>query len=272
MNVLVSNDDGIQAGGLWAVAGELVKTARVFVVAPEREQSARGTAITLQEPLRVKKVEPMVAGVSTYTVAGTPSDSVILALAKLITEKVDVVVSGINQGPNLGDDVLISGTVGAALQAYLRGIPAIAVSLAVAGQANAGPSLHIAARLVTLLCHRVYAGDLAANIFLSVNVPDSPLEKIKGIRLTHLAEETHIETVEETDDIDPPRYWLRRHNILQKPQRKTDVAAIKEGYISVTSLHNLLSHRRTRHIDDRFCSVIFEQLQGEKRDCDSVKS
>lgn len=267
MNVLVSNDDGIEARGLWAAAGELVKIARVFVVAPESEQSARGTAITLHEPLAVKRVVPRVAGVSAYAVAGTASDSVILALAKLITEKIDIVISGINQGPNLGDDVLISGTVGAALQAYLRGIPAIAISLATAWQAGNSTNQHIAARLAALLCRKVYAGELAANIFLSVNVPDLPLEKIRGIRITHLAQETHSETVEEAGDAVQPCYWLRRHIILQIPQEKTDIAALEQGYISVTSLHNLLSRRCARHINDRFFSVLFQELREKERNC-----
>ena len=128
MSILVTNDDGVKAGGLWALAGELQKVAEVVVVAPSREQSAIGTAVTLRQPLSVEKVAPAIAGIETYAVDGTPSDSVILALGRLVKSKVDLVVSGINQGTNLGEDVHISGTVSAALQAYLRGFPVLAVS------------------------------------------------------------------------------------------------------------------------------------------------
>ena len=128
MKILVTNDDGVFAEGLWALVRELKSFARVVVVAPDREQSAIGTAITLIHPLRVQKVRSPVSEVEAYSVQGTPADSVILALEKMVVDKADLVISGINQGLNLGNDVLISGTVGAALQGYLRGFPAMAVS------------------------------------------------------------------------------------------------------------------------------------------------
>ena len=116
MKILVTNDDGIFAPGLWTLVKELRNIAQVVVVAPDRQQSAIGTAVTLHQPLRIQKIRPAVPEVETYSVEGTPADSVILALGKLAKNKVDTVISGINQGPNLGNDVLISGTVGAALQ------------------------------------------------------------------------------------------------------------------------------------------------------------
>jgi len=129
MKILVTNDDGILAEELGMLVKELKNIAQIVVVAPDREQSAIGTAVTLHQPLRVQKVRPMVPGVETYSVEGTPADSVILALSRLIKDKVDLVVSGINQGLNLGNDVPISGTVGAALQGYLHGFPAFAISV-----------------------------------------------------------------------------------------------------------------------------------------------
>ena len=119
MKILVTNDDGIFARGLWVLAKELSSIAQVIVVAPDREQSAIGTAVTLHQPLRAQKVRPILPEIETYSVEGTPADSVILALGKLVKGKVDLVISGINQGQNLGQDVLISGTVSAALQGYL---------------------------------------------------------------------------------------------------------------------------------------------------------
>lgn len=124
MRVLVSNDDGIYADGIWILARQLSKIAQVIIVAPDREQSAVGTAVSLRKPLRVQKIIPLYPEIEAYSVEGTPSDSVIVALGKVIKEKVDLVISGINHGTNLGEDVLISGTVGAALSAYLRNFPA----------------------------------------------------------------------------------------------------------------------------------------------------
>src|SRR4030042_402147 len=128
MKILVTNDDGIKAESLWMLVGELKAIARVTVVAPDGERSAIGTAVTLFEPLHVQEVGSPVAGVTAYAIDGSPSDCVILALGKLIGDSVDMVVSGINPDLNLGEDVYISGTVGAAMQGYFRGLPALAVS------------------------------------------------------------------------------------------------------------------------------------------------
>ena len=147
MRILLTNDDGIYAEGLWALVRVLKDLAQVIVVAPDREQSAIGTAVTLFQALKVHKTSPLVPDIETYSVEGTPSDCVILALSKLVKDRIDVVVSGINQGANLGDDVLISGTVSAALQGYLRGLPAIAVSVA----GKDGLNMDNAAKLATLL-------------------------------------------------------------------------------------------------------------------------
>ena len=114
MRILVSNDDGVYADGIWTLARELSRIAEVVIVAPDREQSAVGTAVSLRKPLRVQKLVSLIPPIQAFSVEGTPSDSVIVGLGKLVSEKVDMVVSGINQGTNLGEDVLISGTVGAA--------------------------------------------------------------------------------------------------------------------------------------------------------------
>jgi len=128
MRILVSNDDGVYSDGIWILAQELSQIAEVVMVAPDREQSAVGTATTLRKPLRVQKISPLYPGIEAYSVEGTPSDSVIVGLGALVKGKIDLVISGINQGSNLGEDVLISGTVGAAMAAYLRDFPAMAVS------------------------------------------------------------------------------------------------------------------------------------------------
>ena len=258
MKILVTNDDGISARGLWTLVAELKSIAQVVVAAPDRERSAIGTAVTLHQPLRVTKVQPIVPEVETYSVEGTPADSVILALSKLIKDRVDLVVSGINHGPNLGDDVLISGTVGAALQGYLRDFPALALSI------DSVDSLHLdsAAKLAALLAQKIEAVTPARNIFLNVNLPDLPLAKIKGIKITHLASKTHIDTAEEEHDEKGVYYRLVRRKLNKDNHRRTDIWAIEQGIISITALHANLSRKPSSlPINDGFCSDLFLELQ-----------
>lgn len=261
MRVLVTNDDGIFAEGLWALVKELKNIAQVIVVAPITEQSAVGTAVTLHQPLRIQKVPLIVPEVETYSVEGTPADCVILALGKLIKNKVDLVVSGINQGPNLGDDVLISGTVGAALQGYLRGFPALAISIA------AVDSLHLdnAAKLATLLAEKIDSSALPPNILLNINLPDLPLSRIRGAQVTHLASKSHIDTVEEDNDGRRRYYWLVRHQTGKVADNQTDVWAVEQGNISITPLHASLLNRSAPAISDNLCSHLLQGLRRYQR-------
>src|SRR4030042_839137 len=185
MRILVTNDDGIKAEGLWALVRELRKIARVTVVAPDGERSAIGTAVTLFEPLHVEEVDSPVAGVTSFAIDGSPSDCVILALGKLIKDRVDIVVSGINPNLNLGEDVYISGTVGAAMQGYFRGLPALAVSAPPGGPGG----LNVAAWVAAILAQKM-ADDRQSKIFLNVNVPDLALKEINGLKITRLAPPT----------------------------------------------------------------------------------
>ncbi len=232
MRILVSNDDGILSDGLWALVGKLSEIGQVLVSAPDREQSAIGTAVTLRQSLKVQKVKPILPGIETYSVEGTPSDAVILALGKLIKGKTDVVVSGINQGMNLGEDVYISGTVGAALQGYLRGYPAIAVSASY----KEGQYLDGAARVAALIAEIIGNDPRLADIFLNVNMPGLPLEKIKGARITKPAGKSHINTVEEGNHGWHKYYWLVRQRLENGVENGTDVAAVEQGYISISPL------------------------------------
>ena len=257
MKILVTNDDGIFTQGLWILVKELKSIAEVIVVAPDREQSAIGTAVTLCQPLRIQKMKPMVPNVETYSVEGTPADSVILALCKLVKNKIDLVVSGINQGLNLGDDVLISGTVGAALQGYLHGFPALAVSM---GSVDS-PYLNNAAKLATLLAKKINANALPTNIFLNVNLPNLPLAKIKGIRITRLASKSHTDTVEEGHDGKREYYWLVRQKVNKNTDEKTDIWAIEQDNISITPLHTNLLNKPSPDIGDSLFSGLFGELQ-----------
>ncbi len=257
MNVLVSNDDGIHAEGLWALVRELTRIALVTVVAPDREQSAAGTAVTLWQPLRIRKVRRIVPGAEAYAVEGSPSDSVILALGNLVKDRADVVVSGINWGMNLGEDVYISGTVSAALQGYLHGYPAIAISASPEGPRI----LEVAARLGTLLAQRVAAGLPASNVCLNVNVPATPLEKIKQVLVTTLANQSHINTVTEGKDSKRVYYWLVRERTTHSREEGTDMWAIDNGCISITPLFTNRTGEELHPLLDTLCHGLLDELK-----------
>ncbi len=260
MHILVSNDDGIYADGIWILARQLSQIARVTVVAPDREQSAVGTAVSLRKPLRVQKIIPLHPNIEAYSVEGTPSDSVILALGKIISEKVDLVISGINQGSNLGEDVLISGTVGAALAGYLRDFPAIAISC------DAGrwrePYLNEVARFTTLLAKRVGDINSPSNLFLNVNMPDLPVDGIKGVKITSLAHRSHVNSVEEGHDGKRTYYMLVRESTNEQADIRTDIGATAQGNISITPLHLFLSDRLPSSLLTRLTSGLFEEFKN----------
>ena len=258
MKILATNDDGVFADGLRILVEELSKIAQVVVVAPDRERSVIGTALTLRRPLSVHRIEPMVPEVETYSVErGTPADSVILALGKLAKDSVDLVVSGINQGPNLGDDVLISGTVSAALRGYLHGLPSLAISACTVDN----HSLSTAAKLAALLAKRIYSNALLANAFLNVNLPALPLTEIKGIKITQPASQSHSFTVEEEHDGNEAQYRLIYRRVNKDTNRKTDIRAIEQGNISITPLHIHLLNKRSPAITDSLFSDLLRELQ-----------
>lgn len=259
MKILVTNDDGIFAEGLRTLVKELSNIARVIAVAPDREQSAVGTAVTLWQPIRIQKEKPVVPEVETYAVEGTPSDSVILALGKLITGKVDMVVAGINQGFNLGEDVHISGTVSAALQGYLHGLPALAISTARQNNHH----LDTVARLAALLVKRMTSDSPLTNLFLNVNLPNLPLAQIGGAQITQLANESHINTVEEGDDGQGKYYQLVRQRQIKATDQKTDIWAIEQGNISITPLSTNLSSQPSSAALDDLCADLFQELQKD---------
>jgi len=263
MKILVTNDDGILAEGLWLLAKELSIFSDVVVAAPDREQSAIGTAVTLTQPLRVQRIKPLVPGIEAYSVQGTPGDSVILALEKLARDQVGVVVSGVNQGLNVGNDVLISGTVAAALQGYLRGLSAIALSLSLAGSENG--YLDAAAHVGSLLVKKIRSGHLLTPLLLNVNVPDRHLADIKGVMITRLAKESHIDTVEEGHDGKHNYYWLKRKRTPDRVHPKmTDIWAVDHGYVSITPLHIYQGNGSSLAADgfctDELCSDLSQEL------------
>ena len=257
--ILVTNDDGIFAPGMWALAKALQELDKVVVVAPDRERSAIGTAMTLRRPLRIRKAHPIMDGVEAYAVDGTPGDSVLLATSNLFEEEIDLVVSGINEGFNMGDDILISGTVGAALQGYLHNIPAMAISTAMTSESR----LVATARLGLLLARRIRMGELPSDLLLNVNVPGIAPADIAGVSITRPAHKSHLDSAKEGSDGRQNYYWLVRHQIDANAADGTDLAAINQGRISLTFLHAALFGRPAPNIDDSFCQSLLGQLKNQ---------
>ena len=284
MKILLTNDDGIHATGLWAAARSLAAVGEVAVVAPDREQSGVGAAMTLHAPLFAHSApaaeylrqhapgdswppraadavpEPMTSDrlgdtlaapahpISAWAVQGTPADACILALEQLVTPRPDLVVSGINRGSNLGWDVMVSGTVGAAVQGFVRGYPTIAISV---GSVQA-PRYDLAASLLAELARRLGAagstagyipGGTAGSIpgaapacFLNVNVPNEPAGRIAGIRVTRLGGRAYGESVRAEESFGQRRYWIARNRPVLAGGDGSDIAAHRGNYITVTPL------------------------------------
>jgi len=232
MKILVTNDDGVYADGLWHLVRELRDIGTVTVVAPDRDQSGAGTSVTLGQPLRLSGIKSPLKGVKAYSVEGTPADSVILALRFAMKDGIDLIVSGINEGPNLGNDVFISGTVGAALQGYFYGIPAVAFSVA------AFESLHfgVAARLARLLAGELVDKGLSQKLLLNVNLPNLPREEIEGIEITNLGEREYADRIEPGHDGKRQYYWIMRGEPDWTMIPGTDAWALKQNRISITPL------------------------------------
>lgn len=228
MKILVSNDDGYLAQGIVTLASSLSDIAEVTVVAPDRNQSGASNSLTLHTPLRVQKVSN-----GRYCVNGTPSDSVHLALSGFLDQDPDIVVSGINHGANLGDDVIYSGTVAAAMEGRFLGLPAIAISLAGPGEENFDTAGRVAAELV----RKLQTNPLPKDIMLNVNVPNLPYEQLNGREAVRLGFRHRSEASVSTKD---PRgrniYWIGPAGKGQDAGFGTDFDAIARGAVAITPL------------------------------------
>jgi 5'/3'-nucleotidase len=228
MEILVTNDDGIHADGLRALAKALRTLGNVTVVAPDREQSAASHALTLHRPLRIKKVEEGVLSVD-----GTPTDCVLLGVHGFLKQKPNLVVSGINHGPNMGNDTSYSGTVAAAVEGTLLGIPSVAISLATWESADFEPPAEVARELVKTFVDR----GIHPGMCISVNVPPIPRHAMKGIRVTRLGKRVyHDVIVEKTDPRGKLYYWIGGEDPTWEHDELSDFNAVSEGYVSVTPL------------------------------------
>lgn len=239
MNILICNDDGIDAPGIHALAEELRKIARVTVVAPDRQQSAVGHAITMNHPLRAVPFNRN-GEFFGYAVDGTPADCVKLAVKFLLKEKPDLVVSGINHGSNTAINIIYSGTVSAATEGTILGIPSIAVSLTTYASAD----FRYAARIAARIAERVIERGLPQGTLLNVNVPALPEEEIRGIKVTVQGKSSWEDTFDvRRDPANREYFWLTGHMNVTDTDPDTDQVAVLEGYVSVTPIHYDITDR-----------------------------
>jgi 5'-nucleotidase len=234
MRILVANDDGYLAPGLAALADRMRNLGEVFVIAPESNHSGASNSLTLNRPLTVRE-----ASNGFLYVNGTPTDCVHIALTGLLDERPDLVVSGINNGQNMGDDTIYSGTVAAAMEGYLFGVPSIAFSHVEKGHAHLDAAAQVAADLVA----RFIRGPLKGPILLNVNIPNRPHDELRGMRVTRLGKRHHSEPViRAADPQGEPIYWIGAAGVAKDAGPGTDFHAVENGHVSITPLQIDLTH------------------------------
>jgi len=234
--ILLTNDDGIHSPGMSVLADEMRNLGEVVVVAPDRERSGVGHALTLHSPLRADEIRP-----GFFAVDGTPTDCVNLGIHGLLPQKPDLVVSGINRGGNLGDDITYSGTVSAAMEATLMGVPAFAISLD--GKRFQIEDFGPAARFATRIGHLILERGLPTDTFLNINVPEG---RPGGVRLTRQGKRRYSDlVVEKLDPRGRKYYWIGCGELGFEPAEGTDFQALQQGYISVSPLHLDLTNYRS---------------------------
>lgn len=230
MHFLVSNDDGIEARGIQVLSERMRSLGKVTIVAPDKNCSGASNSLTLDSPVRIDEIAER-----TFRVRGTPSDCVHIALTGLLEKDPDMVVSGINAGANLGDDVIYSGTVAAAMEGRFLGLPAIAVSLVFADRPR---HFETAAEAVAMMVERLKSEPLPADTILNINVPDLPWSEVRGIEVTRLGYRHRAEAVVKMDDPrGRPMYWIGPAGEGQDAGPGTDFDAVRRGYIAVTPIH-----------------------------------
>jgi len=249
LKILISNDDGIHAKGIKVLAERLSREPEndVYVVAPDRERSATGHSLTLHKPLRTELIEMPGKVKSAWSTTGTPSDCVKLAITELLPTKPDMVISGINNGPNLGSEILYSGTVAAAMEGAFLGIPSVAVSLQWGEQRHFDVAAEVLARLVKVFPK----AHLESRSLLNVNIPNVPLAEIAGVRLTEVGVRGYEDYFEKRTD---PRgriyYWLAGTAIEEGEAETTDAWAILNKFVSITPVaFNFTDHAALKKLE-----------------------
>lgn len=240
MRILLTNDDGVDSEGLLALRTALAPDHEVVVIAPDRNWSISGHTRTMDRPMRVSEVK-LRDGSPAYSSDGTPADCVALAALGFLEYMPDLVISGINNGNNLGDDITYSGTVAAAMEGIISGMPSIAVSM----DTHPQWPVEVGAAFISRLVVQINKHGLGRDILLNVNVPNKPQEEIRGVKITRLGRRIYEDELIVRED---PRgrkyYWIGGKNITNHLEEGTDVAAIEEDYVSITPIHlDLTNHR-----------------------------
>lgn len=234
MRILLSNDDGYNSPGISQLADTLSRKHEVFVFAPKYNKSASSSSLTIDKPLKPIKLNEKL-----YYLDGTPSDCVHMALCGFFDDSFDIVIAGINSGPNLGDDVIYSGTVAAAIEGRFIGLPSMAVSLASWG----GVYFETAAQITDKLINSIHFAELSPSTILNVNVPDIELSQVKGFQTTFLGNRHQSENIYPDKD-DCSQFWIGENGKEAKNGIGTDFHAIKNNYVSVTPLHIDLTNQK----------------------------
>ncbi len=243
MHILVTNDDGVNAPGLLALATAMHALGRVTVLAPDRNWSASGHVKTLDRPLRIKDAI-LADGSRAFASDGAPSDCVALALLGFIEDPIDLVISGINSGPNLGHDMTYSGTVTAAMEAAIAGVKAVAVSLDTPPLVEGALDYRHAAAVAQVVVRNVLRNGLPEGVLLSVNVPYLPLDQIKGYQVTRQGLRIYRDQlVRRADPRGRPYFWIGGEAPSGVPDPGTDIGALHEGFVSITPVQlDLTAH------------------------------
>lgn len=251
---LLTNDDGFFSEGIQALAQRLKGLGEIFIVAPDREKSATSLSLTLRRPLRVQKVSPRI-----FAADGTPADCIYLALKKLLPRRPDLIISGINRGPNLGQqDIAYSGTVAAALQGTFLGIPSVAVSLLpdFRGKFHFSQAARFSRSLILIL----HKKKLPSGLTLNINIPAPP---VKGIKITRLGEKRYDpEIIEKKDPRENIYYWIGTGNPQVKGNEGTDVRVVSRGFISITPIHKDLTDYKA--MKGSLLKTILTSMKGQR--------
>jgi len=247
VKILISNDDGYLAEGINTLAKRLRKKHQVTIFAPSGNKSASSSSLTIDKPLKPTKISE-----SIYTINGTPSDSTHFALCGYFKEEFDLVIAGINFGPNLGDDVIYSGTVAAAIEGRFVGFPSIAISLA----SWDGKNFNTAAKVAEIIVDNVEFSKLSANTLLNINVPDIQFNEIKGFKTTRLGKRHQSENIVQDKD-NPSLYWIGENGKEADNGPGTDFNAIKNNYVSITPLQiDLTNKEELKKVEDWISNII----------------
>jgi 5'-nucleotidase len=243
--ILVTNDDGVHAPGLIALRNAMTALGETYIVAPDRERSAAGHSLTLDRPIRAEEIREHV-----FSVNGTPTDCVTIGISKLLPKKPDLVVSGINKGGNLGDDITYSGTVSAAIEGTIFGIPSIAFSLISDKQYH----FETAAFLATKIASYVLEYSLPFDTLLNVNFPNIRKQEIKGIKITRQGKRIYENSIQETfNPWGEKYYWIGGGRTFWEHGDEADMEAVQQNYVSITPIHlDLTNHSALTFLRDRW--------------------